>query len=135
MRRADAFPSKYYKATELPGPITLTIASVTQEMIGQGDDQALKTVVTFREGDKTMVLNATNWGILEAAFGEDSDDWAGQRIVLRSEDTMFKGKPCKGLRVKPAPARAAAKPAPKPAVANDVDLEDDALWNEEEPAA
>ena len=47
MRRAEAFPSKYYKATELSGPLTLTIASgvlFSEELFGRPARFSHKTV-------------------------------------------------------------------------------------------
>ena len=47
MKRGDAFPSRYFKGSELDGETAVTIKSVMQEMVGQGDDQQLKVVVSF----------------------------------------------------------------------------------------
>jgi hypothetical protein len=77
MKTSDAFPSRYLQtATVKAKPIVATISNVEMELVGQGADQKHKPVLHL-EGEKSMVLNRTNFETLANAFG-DSDEWAGQ---------------------------------------------------------
>lgn len=111
----EAFPSNYLKAADLKGRNALvTIARADFEMIG--DDK--KLVLFFEGKDKGMVLNKTNAGNIAAAYGDDTDDWKGQQIVLFEAMVDYQGKTVAAIRVRqpmakdrPAPARAAARPS------------------------
>jgi hypothetical protein len=114
MRASDAFPSKYLNAAAVKAkPIVTVISHLTQEMVGQGQDQKEKHVLHF-EDQKPLVLNRTNWEALEETFG-DSDNWPGNKVKLRSARTKFQGKPVDGLRVEPI--------VPKPALKDDLNDE------------
>jgi hypothetical protein len=108
MRKNDAFPSKYLKSADAKAkPIFATISHMEMEPVGQGVDQKKKPVLYLKE-HKPMVLNATNWEVLEGAFG-DSDNWPDHRIKIKCERTQYQGKPAEGLRIEPI----VPKPAPK----------------------
>ena len=65
---------------------------------------------------KPLVLNNTNWGICERAFGPDSQRWVGKRIKLfHDQNVSFGGKLVGGVRIK-TPPRDAAPPAQQPAI-------------------
>ena len=54
------FPSKYLQAADLDVPIVATIARVTDQTIGVGDQAEEKPVVFFKEkATKGVVLNLT----------------------------------------------------------------------------
>jgi hypothetical protein len=115
IKRNDVFPSKYISSADIDGrEIELIIQSIEMEDVSDGEQKA---VVYFNKGTKGAVLNVTNWNTLEDAYGEDSDAWIGQPVILTVERTTFKGKPTKGLRLK-IPAQqghrqAAARPRPQ----------------------
>jgi len=109
MRSNDAFPSKYIKAADVKEkPAIVVISHLAQEAVGQGQDQNEKHVLYFENG-KPLVLNRTNWDVLEGAFG-DSDDWPGHKIKLYAARCQFQGKFVDAVRVQTI----APKPAPKP---------------------
>ena len=114
MRSNEAFPSKYLKGDELRGKpdMRLTIHFMNQEPVG--DNQELKWILHFREMERGLVLNKTNWYDIEEAYG-DSDDWPDKPIKLYFDpNVMFGGKKRGGLRVRlPTPAQVAALSAPK----------------------
>lgn len=115
MRQNDVFPSNFLKSADLNGKaVRVTIASCDMEDLG--DDR--KPVLRFAGKDKGMVVNKTNWGILEAATGQpDSDDWAGYSIVIYATKVSYQGKMVDGLRVddRPGAVKAPAKPVRKSA--------------------
>jgi hypothetical protein len=106
MRSNEAFPSKYLKSADAKAaPIVATISCLEQEPVGPEKEE--KCVLRL-EGQKSLVLNRTNFEAIEEAFG-DSDDWPGHKIKIRCVKTHYAGKPVDGLRVEPI----VAKPAPK----------------------
>jgi hypothetical protein len=117
MKRSDVFPQKFTKAEDLNGrEIVATIAYMVTEEVGQ--EKKEKPVLYFEEGNtKPIVLNATNWGRLEHAYG-DSDRWPGQKVQLYSELVTYQGKSMPGVRlraIRNAPPRPpAAGTPPKP---------------------
>jgi hypothetical protein len=100
MRKNEAFPAKFLKSADAKTkPIFATISHMEMETVGQGADQKKKPVL-YLEDRKPMVLNATNWESLEAAFG-DSNDWSGYKIKIKCERTQFQGRTTDGLRIEP----------------------------------
>jgi hypothetical protein len=114
MRANEAFPSKYLKSADVKDrPLVAVISHITQEKVGKGQDAEEKHVLHFENG-KPMVLNRTNWDVLEEAFG-DSDDWAGHKVKIKCARTQFQGKTVDGIRLDPI--------KPKPALKDDLDDE------------
>ncbi len=102
MRTSEMMPSKHLKKEDVPNPITVTIAGVEMQDIGQDDDKDRKAVMSF-QGDelKPMVLNVTNITTLEMLYGDDSDQWVGKRIEVYSDlSIMYAGKRVGGIRVR-----------------------------------
>ena len=95
----EAFPSKYIAHTDIDGKRTiLTMTEVKTEEVGK--DKDLKAVLYFKGTDKGLVLNKTNARVIGEAYGEDTDNWFGQKISLYVVDTEYQGKPAKGIRVR-----------------------------------
>jgi hypothetical protein len=96
----EFFPSNYIKASDLNGKeITLTMANVEREKLG--DDN--KPVLYFKGAKKGLVLNKTNTNAIGDAYGDDSDDWFGQPIILFSAMVEYAGKLGPAIRVKVPP--------------------------------
>ena len=96
MKKSDAFPSSFLKATDATtGDLTLTIDSVVGEDLG-GERKA---VIRFRDSEKRLVLNKTNWGLIEEMYGEETDGWTGKKITLKKVKVDFKGDRVDSLRV------------------------------------
>ena len=106
------FPSKWLAAADLNDTdTTLTVDSVTQEVVGQGEEAETKWVVYFREVSKGLVLNKTNATSFGSCLGDDTDDWIGSRVVLYPTQVQFSGKMVEAIRVKEKATRIANKPA------------------------
>src|SRR5215475_6132440 len=98
MKRADVFKRNFFATADLNGKKKkVTISGVVLETVGQ--DKEEKPVLYAAELDKGVILNNTNWSTLELELGEDSDDWTGATVELRSEMTSFHGKRVPGLRI------------------------------------
>jgi arabinogalactan endo-1,4-beta-galactosidase len=105
----EAFPSNYVKAADLKGrQLTVKMDRVEYEMIG--DDK--KLILYFVGKDKGMVLNKTNANNIATIYGDETDDWRDQEIVLFEAMVDFQGKTVPAIRVK-APVRQRA-PAARP---------------------
>jgi len=92
--RAEAFPSKWLNAEAFKpangGPRTLTIREVTQEVVkGDEDEEKIKYVVWFEEEKRGLGLNVTNWLLIEAMYGDDTDNWLGKTIKLHATKVPF----------------------------------------------
>ena len=116
MKRSELFPHRFLRHADLQGrPQTVIIEDVTLEDVG--DDGKKKPVIRFRGKEKGFVCNATNFDVIAAAYGDETDDWAGQPIELYPTRVSFKGQLTDAIRVRIPPAKPAqAKPAqaPKP---------------------
>jgi hypothetical protein len=101
----DFFPSKFLKAEDLEGDLTVTIKMVSSDTVGQGAQQETKPVAHFQELDKGLALNKTNFNMIAKITGEpDCDKWNGAKITLTVMDVEFKGDIVAAIRVKSANA-------------------------------
>lgn len=95
MKMSEEFPSKYLKAADLQGrEVRVTMANVEREKIG--DDA--KPVLYFKGKDKGVVLNKTNAGTISDAYGDDTEDWYDQPLILFSVMVDFQGKVAPAIR-------------------------------------
>ena len=103
MKLGDVFPSKYLKAADIPvnTEVALVIDRVAMEDIG---DDAAKPCLYFKDRQKAMVLNRTNFSAIEMGSGrDDTDDWGGLEVLLYRATVVFNGGvvPCLRLRMVP----------------------------------
>lgn len=112
MKISAAFPSKYLKAADLNDrEIKLVMLTVELEAIGDDDK---KPVVYFTKAKKGLVLNKTNSKAIAAAYGDDTDEWAGKEIILFPMMVQFRDEMVESIRVKLPKAAAAAPKAAAP---------------------
>ena len=110
MKVSDVYGGQYLKAAMIgEDRFRMEIKRVAEELVGQEEDR--KLVVYFVGTDKGLVLNATNANTLAAAYGDDTNNWAGKVLTLFTEWTEYGGNRMKGLRVSCEPA-AHDEPAP-----------------------
>lgn len=106
MRTSDMVKSKFFRAADLRGrpPIKLTIADVTEELIGRGTRQETKCFLWFQEDLKGLQLNKSRVAVLELAFGPDSVLWTGKRVRLSFDPTVvFGGQAVGGVKLETPP--------------------------------
>jgi hypothetical protein len=100
------------------GPFRGTIAAVDH---GSYD----KPVITFSSGQR-FSLNKTNVGILIEAWGDESDDYVGERAELHLGSIPFQGEPKEAVLVRPLerkPGEKKVKPTkPKSSMSMDDDI-------------
>ena len=100
----EAFPSAFLKSADvksLPsGEVEVEIESCELETIGQGDEASAKPVLRFVGKAAGLVLNKTNSNALVSAFGNDSDEWKGSKVIVYSTPVPLRGEMVDGLRVR-----------------------------------
>ena len=110
--------SNYLKKEELKTPVLVTIESCKGENVAlEGDKPDYKLVITFAELEKPLICNITNAETIATITGdEETDNWAGHKIVLWNDPAVsFQGKRG-GIRVRPNETVAPVvpqKPTPK----------------------
>lgn len=113
--------SKFLTRGDVGSGILVTIREVHQENVAkEGAPEELRWCISFEEADKPMVLNSTNGQLIaQITKSDDTDNWAGQKIVLYDDPSVsFGGKLVGGIRVRAPRGQAAMKtmnqkPAPK----------------------
>jgi len=95
MKISEEFPSQYLKASDLGGrEIRVTMGRVDREKIGTD----LKLVLYFKGKEKGLVLNKTNANTIGDGYGDDTDEWFDQPIILFSVKTDYQGKVVDAIR-------------------------------------
>lgn len=104
---SEMIQSKFLRKEDLDDDLLVTIKQVTLEDM-PGDNHEQRWCVYFKELPKGLVLNVTTIRVLEAAYGQHSDDWLGNKVTLYVDPSVsFKGKVVGGLRVRPHKAKVA----------------------------
>ncbi len=86
--------------------LTLSIEKVYEHTFPSGDE---KIAFEFLEHDQKLSLNKGRRDKMELLFGEDTDDWAGQKIDVYQVDAQFAGKAELGIAIG-KPLRKKARP-------------------------
>ena len=95
MRISSAFPSEYLKPPDLQGQkVPVKISHV--EMRDMGDK--VKPVLFFKAKDKGLVLSKTNSNTISAAYGDETEGWEGEEIVLFETQVEYQGRRMPGIR-------------------------------------
>jgi hypothetical protein len=131
MKMSEEFPSKYLKAADLQGrEVRVIMQHVEREKVG--DD--FKPALYFKGKDKAMILNKTNAGTISDAYGDDSEDWADQPLILFSVMVDFNGKVGPAIRCR-VPTAKDNKPVrrPDPISSGPQDFPGDTDLNDEIP--
>ena len=110
----SAFPSNYFKASDLNGSaVVVTVREVKVEQIGR--DRDTKPVVYFQGKEKGLVLNKTNARkIAEISGSNDTEDWSGTAIAIYPTTTEFAGEEVECIRVKAPKASQKPQRVPEP---------------------
>lgn len=100
----DMLESKYLKQSDFPNPKVVTIESIEKmNMAAPGEIPEYKWTVKFGGIAKSMALNSTNLKRLFKYCGNDTDDWAGKKVMVYTDpDVEFKGEIVGGLRIRQA---------------------------------
>lgn len=110
--------SNFLKKEDAEPPILVTIKDCREVNVAmEGAPEDLRPALFFDETEKPLVLNSTNAQIIAKICGsEETDDWAGHKIVLYSDPNIsFGGKLVGGIRARAPKTKQPAPAAPKPA--------------------
>jgi len=100
MKISEEFPSKYLKAADLQGrEVKVVMQNVEKEKLGNDN----KLVLYFKGKDKGCVLNKTNSATISDAYGDDTEGWFNQPLILFTVQVDFQGKVGPAIRVKIPP--------------------------------
>ena len=100
----SAFPSDYLKASDLQGRnVTVIINHVEWITLGQGKNTEEKLCVYFQGKEKGLVLNKTNANNIAAMYGEETDQWTGQPVLLFEAMVDYQGRSVPAIRVRGVP--------------------------------
>lgn len=115
MKLSEAFPSNFLKADDLQGrDVTVTIQDVEFDVIGKDNNEGKKLILSFSGKEKKMVCNKTNATTIAQLYGDDTDHWIGQRIIVGPREVEYQGKMTWALRVSlRKPTSAAVNPPPQ----------------------
>lgn len=120
MKRSDIYESNWIKSQDmldqgLDHGLNLTISAIETNTMDDGREQR---VLSFKESDKRLGLNATNWDSIAAITGEDDDDnWIGTCINVYPHklDRPYMGK-THGIRVRAVQGSRVSRGAAAPKV-------------------
>ncbi len=135
MRGSDIFQGKSLKAEDIKGKNPVVIIDKIE--LKTFDDNTTKPIISFKSlsGEKlgkSLVCNRTNWqSIVEITGEDDSDRWAGKRIMLIVSRVDFQGRRVDAIRVeapsnKPLSSRAPQRAEPDPPPEDNTPFVDDA---------
>ncbi|NIA72448.1 hypothetical protein HBA54_28065 [Pelagibius litoralis] len=92
-----AFPSNHLRAADLNGrSFTLLMGDVKMAELDDGEKPALH----FQNAEKPLVLNKTNASTIAAIYGEETQNWFGQKIEIYPTETDYQGKRVACIRVR-----------------------------------
>lgn len=101
MKISQVFQSKWLKAADLQGAeVKVQISGCAIEEFTDGDKKDTKPVLYFTGKKKGLMLNRTNSAIIADTYGDDTDGWIGQDIIIYPDKTLFQGKMVECLRVR-----------------------------------
>ncbi len=128
MNIEGAFPSTFLKASDLAGK-KITVIMDRVEIDKVGDDN--KPILYFQGKEKGLALNVTNKNAIVDLYGPETDDWAGQPIILYEAMVQYQSKMVPAIRVM-GPPRTTARAA-RPATAANGDPRSDADMSDDVP--
>jgi len=96
----DVYPSKWLRAADLRGRShTVTIADVEIGTVGDGHEEKQQLILHFRGDYKPLGLNKTNAAAIAGVYGDDTDDWIDQAVVIFPTRVDFSGRQVDAIRV------------------------------------
>lgn len=90
--------------------LLVTIKKVVREIVTSAGGKKEECTVCHLEGQKPLILNATNGKTIAKLYGPYIEDWAGKSIVLFASTTKFGGEIVECIRIKPQAIASVKKP-------------------------
>lgn len=97
----------YFGAYALPDgkDLVVTIKSVARETITMAGGKKEDCMVCRLDGQKPLILNATNSKTIAKLYGPYIEDWHGKQITMFASTTKFGGDVVECVRIRPAVPR------------------------------
>lgn len=103
MNRKQVFPSKYLSAEDLGQEGIMTVQVCGSEMKkvqGRNGESEDKFCLKLLNVEKMLVLNATNWDIIQSMLNEEeSDNWTRSILTLQRQKTRLFGEMVDCIRI------------------------------------
>ncbi len=133
MKTEDVFPRKWLSGDDLPHDTSATIQRVVMEEMHnpKTNRKDRKPVAYFVGKRKALILNRTNWNVLAGLYGDESDIWAGKRVVLGADEVDSPQGRMRAPRVRAVLPETLATP---PAEIPETDEEDEEILTPAAPA-
>ncbi len=81
--------------------LTVTIKSVTKQVVRGPDGKQEECIVAVLEGQKPMILNRTNCKMISKLYGTPYiEEWAGKKITLYAAKVRAFGEQVDALRIR-----------------------------------
>lgn len=114
MKASDFLGGDFIKGDDVkagPKKVTITGVEVAKFDKNGKTERKLQLVVDDAGDSKKVTLNATNLTAVQDAYGNETDEWEGKKVVLYHDPTVsYGGKRIGGLRIK-VPGQKAVVPA------------------------
>jgi hypothetical protein len=81
--------------------LTVTIRTVIQQEVNGAGGRKQECIVAVLEGQKPLILKATNSKSISKLYGPYIEDWAGKQITLYASTTSLAGEVVECLRIRP----------------------------------
>ena len=98
MKRQEVFPSPWLKGADINEPTNVTIRRCSLEIVGE--EKTEKPVLWFHDLERGLILNVTNWKAIETLYGEESDSWQDEELVLFTKPVEAFGETHSAIRVR-----------------------------------
>jgi hypothetical protein len=113
----DMIQSKFLRKEDFDEDRVMTIKGLRLEDMpsDQSREPQQKWVLYFREEPKGMALSVTTIRVLEQAYGSDSDQWIGNKVMVYVDPNVsFGGKIVGGLRLRTPRVKTVQRSTPPP---------------------
>jgi hypothetical protein len=117
MNATEFTESKYLnaKTSGVYNGTTQTIFDVKAEMVGRENNLKRKMIIGFEGIEKGFVCNPTNNLVLVEAFGEETDNWIGKKVIFHIVRVPFEGRQVPSLQLEPVTQTTVTESATEPA--------------------
>lgn len=115
MKASDFLGGDFIKGEDVkdgPKKVTITGVEVAKFEKNGKTERKLQIVVDDAGESKKVTLNTTNLTTIQDAYGNETDEWEGKKVVLYFDPSVtYGGKRIGGLRIKVPGQKAAVVPA------------------------
>ena len=104
MVKASKFTTAQYLSAKTAGEFNgkkFTINAAFSSLVGSLGKEKEKLLVRLEGIDKPLVLNQTNLAMLTIAYGDDTDQWINNKVILNLVSVSYNGQIVLGIQLTP----------------------------------